>query len=336
MAAFLLAFLGTGASAYAAAPTNDTLPVISDTTPTDGDTITTTTGNWSGGVDEYDYQWQESVDGIYWTNISGATTFSLTVSGCTQYLRVAVTATNVDGSTDATSLQTSPVECIDPSPGVADIDNGSPDVDDTLTASTSGWTGSGPLTYSYQWQVSTDATCSYFVDVSPEPGDVTTLELERSTQFWNRCVRVVVTATGPDGDSDSVATGTNNPTNLVDGIAPSFESDPVASGIRRLGETLFVLSNGTWDAGYPEKSGSGTVDGVTVSYIWEQSCPNRDAGAWTPYSSSIKPNPNVPNETGSTYTLQTYPSTPNSGAPDFTPLDYNFPGDINCDVLVNV
>ncbi len=333
MAAFFVAFLGIGASAYAAAPVNDTVPVINDTTPTDGQTISTTTGNWSGGVDEYNYQWQASADGTTgWTNVGTDSAF-YTVSGCTQFIRVVVTAVNVDGSTDATSLVTSAVECVDPTPGTATIDDTTPEVTQTLTGSTSGWTGSTPITYSYQWQYSTDSTCTYFTNASPDPGDSTTITLPENTPPWNRCVRLVVTATGPDGGT---GTATSVPTAPVDGLAPSFTTDPVASGIRRLGETLFVLSNGTWDAGYPEKSGSGTVNGVTVSYIWEQSCPNRDAGAWTPYSSSVKPNPNVPNETGSTYNLQSYPSTPNSGPPNFTPLDYNFPGDINCDVRVNV
>ena len=102
VAAFLLAFAGIGASAMAAAPTNDVLPEINDTTPQDGQTISTTTGDWSGGVDSYAYQWQTSPNGSTgWSDIGGATSFQFTVSGCRDYLRVRVTATNPDGSTGA-------------------------------------------------------------------------------------------------------------------------------------------------------------------------------------------------------------------------------------------
>lgn len=326
IAAFLVAFLGIGASAYAAAPTNDTLPALSGTF-NDGETVTTTTGNWSGGVDSYAYQWQTaSSSSGPWTDIPNATTFSYTISGCQQYLRSKVTATNTDGSTDAFSTASTQVTCDDPTPGTASIDNTTPQVTDTLTGSTTGWTGSAPITYSYQWQYSTDSTCTYFTNASPDPGDSTTITLPEATPPWNRCVRLVVTATGPDG---STATATSDPTSLVDGLAPSFETDPVASGIRRIGETLFVLDNGSWDPGYPEKpAGPGVINGVTVSYEWQQNCPNR-GGGWIPYQT----NGGTPDQLGSTYTVQTYPRDSVAPAP---PANPNFPGDINCDVRVNV
>jgi hypothetical protein len=318
VAAFLLAFAGIGASAMAAAPTNDVLPEINDTTPQDGQTISTTTGDWSGGVDSYAYQWQTSPDGSTgWSDIGGATSFQFTVSGCQDYLRVRVTATNPDGSTAAFSLATSQVSCVGPFPGTATI-TGTEQVGQTLTGSTSGWTGSAPITYTYAWYVSNDSTCTTYSGTPYSTG--TTYALPVSTPPWNRCIKLVVTATGPDGSTDTAETETDN----IDGIAPSFSENPVISGIRRIGEKLFVLDNGTIDWGYP-------VGSQAISYIWEQNCPNRadTPTGWVPY----QPNGGgSPTETGSTYTLQTYNRVPASG-PNTA---YNYPGDVNCDVRVEV
>jgi hypothetical protein len=89
-------------------PTNTTLPDISGTT-TEGDTLTATSGAWSGNPTVYAYQWQDcSTSGTSCTNISGATTSShkLTTSDVGHTVRVVVTATNEGGSTPATSAAT--------------------------------------------------------------------------------------------------------------------------------------------------------------------------------------------------------------------------------------
>lgn len=322
---FLLAFAGIGASAMAAAPVNDVLPEISDTTPQDGQTISTTTGDWSNGVDSYAYQWQTGSSGAGpWSDISGATSFQYTVSGCQQYLRVRVRATNPDGSTDAFSAATSQVSCISPSGGTATI-SGTEQVGETLTGSTSGWSGSEPITYTYAWYVSTDSSCTTYSGTPYTTG--TTYNLPISTPPWNRCIKLIVTATGPDGSSDTAETVTDN----IDGIAPSFNENPVISGIRRIDEQLFVLSNGDIDWGWP-------VGAQAIDYVWEQNCPTRSGGTptgWVPYSSSTYPNPIVPDQTGSTYELQVYPYV-GSGGPGNPNIDYNYPGDVNCDVRVEV
>ncbi|HEV2599988.1 peroxidase family protein, partial [Sphingopyxis sp.] len=55
-------------------------PVISDTTPTEGQTLTTNTAGIAdaNGLGAFSYQWQSSADGTTWTNIGGATGASFT------------------------------------------------------------------------------------------------------------------------------------------------------------------------------------------------------------------------------------------------------------------
>lgn len=71
-----------------------------------GQTLTANPGTWtSGTTPTYAYQWQESVNGSTWTNISGATTstFTLTSSQAAEYVRVQVVATNTAGSSSTVS-----------------------------------------------------------------------------------------------------------------------------------------------------------------------------------------------------------------------------------------
>jgi alpha-tubulin suppressor-like RCC1 family protein len=74
------------------APVNVAVPIISDTAPYNGETLTATSGTWTGsGVITYTYQWQQGT-----TNIGGATSINYTVqSGDVGHtLRVVVTASN--------------------------------------------------------------------------------------------------------------------------------------------------------------------------------------------------------------------------------------------------
>jgi hypothetical protein len=99
----------TASSATAAvigAPANTVLPAISGTA-TSGQTLSSSTGTWSGGGSiSYTYQWKAGG-----TNIGGATssTFLLTDTQVGSTITCAVTATNAAGSNTATSSATSAV-----------------------------------------------------------------------------------------------------------------------------------------------------------------------------------------------------------------------------------
>jgi Cellulase (glycosyl hydrolase family 5)/Ig domain of plant-specific actin-binding protein len=103
--------LVASAPAPTTAPTNTALPQISGTAQS-GQTLTASTGTWSGSPTGYAYQWKRCDSaGANCASISGATTktFALTSTDVGKTLRVAVTASNSAGSATATSAQTAVV-----------------------------------------------------------------------------------------------------------------------------------------------------------------------------------------------------------------------------------
>jgi hypothetical protein len=85
-------------------PANSVLPAITGT-PTVGQTLTASTGTWSGSP-TFTRQWKRN--GV---NIAGATaaTYLLVVGDATTTITVTVTATNAFGSTPATSAGVGPI-----------------------------------------------------------------------------------------------------------------------------------------------------------------------------------------------------------------------------------
>lgn len=96
-------------------------PVISDLTPTEGQTLTLNTSSIAdaNGLGAFSYQWQTSPDGITWTNIAGATaaTFTPDDNALTSFgdqaglrLRVAVSFTDGGGTVETVyAASTGPV-----------------------------------------------------------------------------------------------------------------------------------------------------------------------------------------------------------------------------------
>lgn len=91
-----------------AAPVNSVAPEITGVEEV-GNLLTVSNGTWTGGVQSYAYQWQESSNGGgVWADITGATQSThLIISDDVGFkLRCAVTATNNTGSTTALSNET--------------------------------------------------------------------------------------------------------------------------------------------------------------------------------------------------------------------------------------
>jgi hypothetical protein len=97
--------LPVGVAALPAPPANTAPPTISGT-PQDGQTLSATTGTWSGSPSSYGYQWQRcDSSGAACSSVAGATTatYALTSADVGATMRVVVTATNVAGSASASS-----------------------------------------------------------------------------------------------------------------------------------------------------------------------------------------------------------------------------------------
>lgn len=121
------AMLSTSAQARAqAAPVNQSLPTISGSAVL-AQALTATSGSWSNSPASFTYQWLRcDAGGANCADISGGTGSGYTVVSADvgKTLRVEVTATNPDGTGQATSGPTAVVTAS--SPPVSTSDPGSP------------------------------------------------------------------------------------------------------------------------------------------------------------------------------------------------------------------
>ena len=146
---------GTVASARsAAAPQNTALPQISGTAK-EGSTLTASNGTWTNTPTSFAYQWRRCAsDGSACGDITGATkqTYTLVTADVGRTLRVAVTASNADGKTEATSEATDVVDSKSgPTNTVKPAVSGNATVGQELRVSQGTWTPK-PTSFSFQWQ----------------------------------------------------------------------------------------------------------------------------------------------------------------------------------------
>ena len=90
-----------------APPANTVRPTVSGVVRR-AETLVSALGTWTGADNSYDYQWQRSADGTTWTAIAGATrpAYDLAVADVNLFVRVLITASNVDGTASAASAAT--------------------------------------------------------------------------------------------------------------------------------------------------------------------------------------------------------------------------------------
>ena len=171
-------------------------------------------------------------------DIAGATddTYLLTAADVGSQSRLLVTAINAWWQDTAMSAPTSAVVVALPANGSLPTITGTARVGQALTADHGAWTGTGPLTFDYQWKRCDTAggTCQ---DI---PG-ATSAQLTLVDDDIDMTIRVRVVATGPGGTGGA----SSAPTAAVAPNPPAVTSAPSVTGPTRDGLTLSAHP-GSW------------------------------------------------------------------------------------------
>ena len=168
------------------------------------------------------------------SNITGAVGSSYTprTSDKKHAIRVVVTATNSYGQSSAESPPTSEVTGVAPENENAPVISGVLSVGSVLTVNTGEWTGTGPITYSYQWY---DCNPEKTEECSAISGaTMATYELQSSDV--DRMLQVAVTATSAT-DPEGVSADSNLYGPLT-APAPAEPETLKASGVTATSATL--------------------------------------------------------------------------------------------------
>jgi uncharacterized protein YukE len=234
-------------------PSNTALPSIAGLLQ-DGQLLSVLAGSWSGSEPiSYSYQWQVcNAAGESCSNITGATgsTLKLLTDSIGSTVDVVVTATNAAGSTSATTPVSSLVAGLLPANTALPSISGLLQDGQLLSASPGSWSGSGPISYSYQWQ-QCNAAGKSCTNISAATGSTLSL----LSGLIGSTLDVVVTATNVAG-STSVTTPVSG---LVTGLLPSNVALPSISGLLQEGQSASV-SNGSWTGTQP----------ISYSYHWQE------------------------------------------------------------------
>jgi hypothetical protein len=208
----------SGAPATPSPPVNTVRPTISGA-PQDGQTLTATTGTWTGSQPiTYAYQWQRcDTAGANCTPVgTPANTYAVTSADTGSTLRVIVTATNGQGPATATSNPTTVVQGTSSAPvnSSPPTISGTAQIGQTLNAGPGSWTGTQPIAFAYQWQRCDSAgnLCG------PIAGAPATATYTVTTADAGSTLRVVVTASNAGGTS---APASSNATAVVPAAAPA-------------------------------------------------------------------------------------------------------------------
>lgn len=235
----------------APAPANTTPPAISGS-PEEGHTLTASGGSWSGAEPiSLSYQWQRcNSTGEKCGNISGATGSTYVVSsgdgGST--VRVTVIATNASGFALASSAASATVAASAPSNTASPSITGTAQDGETLTADKGTWSGSSPISYTYQWESCNPSgeECAAIEEASSPEYDLTEGDIGST-------LRVIVTAINIGGSAEA----TSSASTVIQAEPPSELEAPSISGVPDVHEVLDA-DPGVWTGNEPQ-----------FSYQWE-------------------------------------------------------------------
>ena len=220
------------------------------------------------GLGVFSYQWQRSENGGQtWSDIAGATTstYLLANDDALNLLRAKISYLDDQGFDNVVYSQSSPtIENVNDAPiGFSASISGTAAENETLTASASvSSDGDGlddPVSFSYQWQRSTDDGLSWSDIAVATSASYTLGDDDASNQ-----VRVSASYTDNHGTEETVSSSAQTVTNVND--APSGFSASI-SGIPSENEALTASASVTSDA-------DGLDDSVGFTYQWQSSADN--------------------------------------------------------------
>lgn len=237
----------------AALPPEATAPPAVTGEPRTGQLLSASTGTWLRAT-SFAYAWQRETSGA-WAAIDGAvqSTYTPVSADAGRRLRVVVRATGPGGTTERESAPTQPVA--DPpvlqAPTTPSI-SGTVRRGSTLTASTGTWQNATDYAYAWQRQDAAGWTPIAGADQAtyvPGAADV------------GRALRVVVTASNPNGTASAASAATAA---VADAPVPTAVKAPVVTGTLYVGEALAVDQE--W------------ADATSLAYRWQVRAPGGD---WT-------------------------------------------------------
>lgn len=207
----------------------------------DGHQLTAAPGTWQAAAPSTKTtSWLRCSDVDSCETIDGATSGSYTVSSADvgHHIVVVETVTNAHGSTTSKSAPSEKIVAAPPAMVTAPQVAGSSVGGGQLTATPGTWTGTGPLSMSYRWQMYHEHGWAYVAGA-----DSATWNLP--AHLAGALVRVEVTATNSAGKAAATSLST-----IVKAGAPYNTVPPSLSGDTVDGETL-TLDVGEWTAAAP-------------------------------------------------------------------------------------
>jgi fibronectin type 3 domain-containing protein len=259
----VLCVLALPGQAWAATPpVNAAIPTVSGTAR-EGQTLTASSGSWGGSLPiAYAYAWQRcDPSGARCSAIARADnpTYRLTASDVGHTVRVKVTASNSAGGSSVFSAPSGVVAKAGSAPAATGqpTPSGTAQVGQTLTASDSTWSGTTPMTFTYQWQRCVQATgaCTSVSDATHKTYTLVGADLGYR-------LRYLLTA------HNSVGTGSIN-SNLsavviAAGKPPDNVEPPIIYGDPTVGKVVQV-GTGVW---------SGIGKTANFAYDWQRCTPS--------------------------------------------------------------
>ena len=213
-------------------------PAISGTT-TVGQTLTESHGGWTNSPTGYAYQWEDcDSSGGNCAAISGATsqTYTLSSADVGHTIVVQETASNAGGSSSPASSAATGVVVAASTPGSKPSNSSPPVISGTatvgqsLSTSTGAWSGTAPISYSYQWArcsstciaISSATTASYTLTTAEASGDK---------------IVVLVTATNSAGSATATSSGVGPVTAAATGPSSAQVKAALAATTKVSGKT---------------------------------------------------------------------------------------------------